>query len=165
MAVSVGVKMKKDLRLVQQPVQCIIPNSDDRGQGHLMPVRSPKQCKKRPLGAPPIATMAFLSSSLATSHRLPAQPPATCTRSDPAATRRRMRWSVGTEWWLRRGKCLAAVSVLSHPQACRSSGLAGTGKFSEVPWLAFPASSSCRGLVLPGKLFLPGLCLLKTLCS
>jgi len=44
-----------------------------------------------------------------------------------------------------RGKCLAAVVILSRPEACRSSGL-------EVSWLIFPASSSCRGLVaLPGR--------------
>ena len=39
-----------------------------------------------------------------------------------------------------RGKRLAATVVLSGPEACRSPGL-------EMPWLAFPASSSCRGLV------------------
>ena len=44
-----------------------------------------------------------------------------------------------------RGKRLAAVVVLSRPEACRSPGL-------EMPWLVFPASSSCRGLVaLPGR--------------
>ena len=39
-----------------------------------------------------------------------------------------------------RGKRLAAAVILSGPEACRSPGL-------EVPWLVFPASSSCRGLV------------------
>ena len=39
-----------------------------------------------------------------------------------------------------RGKRLAAVVILSGPEACRLLGL-------EVPWLVFPASSSCRGLV------------------
>ena len=39
-----------------------------------------------------------------------------------------------------RSKRLAAAVVLSGPEACRSPGL-------EVPWLVFPASSSCRGLV------------------
>ena len=44
-----------------------------------------------------------------------------------------------------RGKRLAAAVVLSGPEACRSPGL-------EMPWLVFPASSSCRGLVaLPGR--------------
>ena len=38
------------------------------------------------------------------------------------------------------GKRLAAIVILSGPEACRSPGL-------EVPWLVFPASSSCRGLV------------------
>ena len=69
-----------------------------------------------------------------------------------------------------RGKRLAAAVVLSGPEACRSPGLempwlvfpassscrglvalqgrvARRGKFLEIPWLAFPASSSCRGLV------------------
>ena len=33
-----------------------------------------------------------------------------------------------------RGKCLAAVVVLSHPEACRSPGLAGTrGASRQVP--------------------------------
>ena len=40
-----------------------------------------------------------------------------------------------------RGKRLAAVVILSGPEACLSPGL-------EVPWLVFPASSSCRGLVV-----------------
>ena len=39
-----------------------------------------------------------------------------------------------------RGKRLAAVVILSGPGARRSPGL-------EVPWLVFPTSSSCRGLV------------------
>ena len=39
-----------------------------------------------------------------------------------------------------RGKRLAAVVILSGPEACRSPGF-------EVPWFVFPASSSCRGLV------------------
>ena len=43
-----------------------------------------------------------------------------------------------------RGKRLDTVVILSRPKACRSPGL-------EMPWLVFPASSSCRGLVaLPG---------------
>ena len=45
-----------------------------------------------------------------------------------------------------RGKRLAAAVVLSGPEACRSPGL-------EMPWLVFPASSSCWGLVaLPGRM-------------
>src|SRR3954464_1635370 len=67
-----------------------------------------------------------------------------------------------------RGKWLAAVVVLPHLRACRSSGLAGARGAPrrtslEVPWLGLPgellspgpwcfglvvpASSSCRGLV------------------
>ena len=116
-----------------------------------MPVWSPKQCRKRPFGAPPPATMAFSSSPLATSHRLAAQLPAMCTWNGPVATRRRMRWSMGAEWWLCRGKCLAAVVVLPHPRACRSSGPAGTrGASRQVPRSALVG--------LPGKLLLPGPC-------
>ena len=84
-----------------------------------------------------------------------------------------------------RGKRLAAVVVLSRPGACRSPGLAGTQGASRQaslvclewpsrqaplagvlslpgklllpgPGLAFPASSSCRGLGL-STLFLNGL--------
>src|SRR4051812_36465242 len=67
-----------------------------------------------------------------------------------------------------RGKWLAAVVVLPHPRACRSSGLAGARGAPlraslGVPWLGrpgellppgpwcfgsvVPTSSSCRGLV------------------
>src|SRR3954466_8465114 len=77
-----------------------------------------------------------------------------------------------------RGKWLAAAAVLPRLRACRSPGLAGARGAPwraslGVPWLAFPASSSRRGLgasawssrqaplagVLsprPGKLLLPG---------
>ena len=83
------------------------------------------------------------------------------------------------------GKLLAAAVVLSRPEACRSPDLAGTQGASRQaflvclewpsrqaplagvlslpgkillpgPWLAFPASSSCRGLGL-STLFLNGL--------
>ena len=117
-----------------------------------MPVRSPKQCRKRPLGAPPFATMAISSSSLATSHRLAAQPPATCAWNDPVATRRRMCWSVGAEWQPCRGKRLAAAYCLVAPASlplagsCRDTrGVAAS--LLGMPWVAFPARFSCRGLV------------------
>src|SRR3954462_9178490 len=77
-----------------------------------------------------------------------------------------------------RGKWFAAAAVLPRLRACRSSGLAGVRGAPRrasvgVPWLAFPASSTRRGLgasawssrqaplaaVLsprPGKLLLPG---------
>ena len=64
----------------------------------------------------------------------------------------------------------AAASALPRSLSCRVRKLvvhralpgrvARRGKFLEMPWLAFPASSSCWGLVLPGKLLLPGPCLL-----
>ena len=69
----------------------------------------------------------------------------------PRATRWWMCWSAGTEWWL------AAASALPRSLSCRVRELvahralpgrvARRGKFLEMPWLAFPASSSCRGLV------------------
>ena len=52
-----------------------------------------------------------------------------------------------------RGKRLAAAVVLSRPEACRSLGLAGTrGASRQVPRNALVG--------LPGKLLLPGPCLL-----
>ena len=111
-------------------------------------------------------------------HRAPlaAQPLATRAWEGPWATRWWMRWSVGTGW------LLAAASALPRSLSCRARKLvahqalpgrvAHRGKFLEMPWLAFPASSSCQGLVslawilchalvgLPGKLLLPGPCLL-----
>ena len=91
----------------------------------------------------------------------------------------------GHEVGVSRGKLLAAAVVLSRPEACRSPDLAGTQGASRQaflvclewpsrqaplagvlslpgklllpgPWLAFPASSSCRGLGL-STLFLNGL--------
>ena len=73
-----------------------------------------------------------------------------------------MRWSAGTEWWP------AAASALPRLLSCRVRKLvahraspgrvARRGKFLEMPWLAFPASSSCRGLVVSwlDTLFLNG---------
>ena len=53
-----------------------------------------------------------------------------------------------------RGKRLAAVVVLSRPEACRSPGLAGMhGASRQVPWSA--------SVGLPGKLLLPGPCFLS----
>ena len=52
-----------------------------------------------------------------------------------------------------RGKRLAAIVVLLRPEACRSPGLAGTrGASRQVLWNALVG--------LPGKLLLPGPCLL-----
>ena len=93
-------------------------------------------------------------------HRAPlaAQPPATYAWKGPRATRWWMRWSAGTEWWL------AAASALPRSLSCRVRELvthralpgrvARRGKFLEMPWLAFPASSSCRGLEMPLLAFL-----------
>ena len=95
--------------------------------------------------------MAILSAPLATAHPwLHSLPPHTPGRV-PEATRRWMCWSAGTEWRL------ATASALSRSLSCRVRELvahralpgrvARHGRFLEMPWLAFPASSSCRGLV------------------
>ena len=75
-------------------------------------------------------------------HRAPlaAQPPATRARRGPQSDTLVDVLERGYRVAACRGKRLAAVVVLSRPKACRPPGL-------EMPWLAFPASSSCRGLV------------------
>ena len=121
--------------------------------------------------------MAILSAPLATAHRWLHSLPPRMPGKAPRATRWWMRWSVGTEW------PLATASALPRSLSCRARRLvaprplpgrvARRGKLLEMPWWAFPASSSCRGLVslawilcsyalvgLPGKLLLPGPCLL-----
>ena len=158
-------------------------------KGIQCPSESPKQCKKRPLGAPPFATMASSCQ-----RRLPPRS-AGCTASRHACLEGSQSDTLvgvlepGCALTAYRGKYLAAGATLSGPGACRSPSLAGTRGasqqvFLEVPWLAFPASSSCRGLAssrqaplagalsshleyfvlewLPGKLLLPGSCFLKS---
>ena len=120
-------------------------------KGIKCPSESPEQCRKGPLGAPPFATMAILSASHATAHRWLHSLPPRAPGEAPRATRWWMRWSVGTEW------PPAAASALPLLLSCRVRKLvahralpgrvARRGKFLEMPWLAFPASSSCRGLV------------------
>ena len=120
-------------------------------KGIKCPSESPEQCRKGPLGAPPFATMAILSASHATAHRWLHSLPPRAPGEAPRATRWWMRWSVGTEW------PPAAASALPLLLSCRVRKLvahralpgreARRGKFLGVPWLAFPASSSCRGLV------------------
>ena len=116
---------------------------------------------------------------------LAARPPATCalgeSQSDTLAGELERGHAVGVS----RGKLLAAAVVLSSLEACRSPVLVGTQGASRQaflvclewpsrqaplagvlslpgklllpgPWLAFPASSSCRGLGL-STLFLNGL--------
>ena len=119
--------------------------------------------------------MAFSSSPLATAypwlHRLP-------PRAPEEASWRHAGGCTGA--WVQSGSGPPA-STLSGSSSCRVRKLVAhrtlpgravhRGKFLEVPWLAFPASSSCRGLVssrqdplagalsLPGKILLPGPCL------
>ena len=71
---------------------------------------------------------------------LAAQPPATRAWKGPQSDRLLDALERGHRVAACRGKRLAAAVILSGPEACRSPGL-------EVPWLVFPASSSCRGLV------------------
>ena len=109
-------------------------------KGIKCPSESPEQCRKGPLGAPPFATMAILSASHATAHRwlhsLPPRAPEEAPQSDTLVDALERGHRVAAC----RGKSLAAVVILSGSEACRSPGL-------EVPWLVFPTSSSCRGLV------------------
>ena len=95
--------------------------------------------------------MAILSASHATAYRWLHSLPPRVPGEAPRTTRWWMRWSVVAEW------PLAPASVLPRSWSCRTRKLvahwalpgrvARRGKFLEMPWLAFPASSSCRGLV------------------
>ena len=111
--------------------------------------------------------MAFSSSPLATAypwlHRLP-------PRAPEEASWRHAGGCAGA--WVQSGSGPPA-STLSGSSSCRVQKLVAhrtlpgravhRGKFLEVPWLAFPASSSCRGLVssrqdpLAGALYLSSL--------
>ena len=88
-------------------------------------------------------------------HRLPlaAQPSATRAWKGPQGDTLVDALECGRRVAACRGKRLAAVVVLSRPEACRSPGLAGTrGASRQAPWNA--------SVGLPGKLLLPGPCLL-----
>ena len=109
--------------------------------------------------------MAFSSSPLATAypwlHRLP-------PRAPEEASWRHAGGCAGA--WVQSGSGPPA-STLSGSSSCRVQKLVAhrtlpgravhRGKFLEVPWLAFPASSSplAGALSLPGKILLPGPCL------
>src|SRR3954463_10092474 len=111
----------------------------------------PKQCRKGTVRDATARHDGDLVSAACHSVPLAAQPPATYTWKGPRATRRWVCWSAGTEW------LLAAANALPRPLSCRvrepvaRPGFPGRvvrhGKFLEMPWLAFPTSSSCRGLV------------------
>ena len=100
-------------------------------KGIKCPSVSPEQCRKGPLGAPPFACHCA---------PLAAQPPATRAWKGRQSDTLVDVLERGYRVVACRGKRLAAVVILSGSEACRSPGL-------EVPWLAFLASSSCRGLV------------------
>src|SRR4051812_44284869 len=136
-------------------------------KGIKCPSGSPEQCRGGPLGAPPLATGATLPTSHATR-----APGCAAPRPVPLGKLQSDAWAGGLgrrpEAVVCRGKWLAAVVVLPHLKACRSSGLAGVRgtprrAFLGVPWfgrpgellppgpwcfgLVVPASSSCRDLV------------------
>src|SRR3954468_20018726 len=87
---------------------------------------SPKQCRKGTVRDATARHDGDLVSAACHSAPLAAQPPATYAWKGARATRWWVCWSAGTEWLLAAAKRLAAVVVLSRPEACRSSGLAGT---------------------------------------
>ena len=120
-------------------------------KGIKCPSVSSKQCEKRPLGAPPIATMAFLSAPLATAHRWLHSPSPRVPGRVPG---RHVGGCAGA--WARsdrllrqvpcRGRRLVGPGSLSLTVPCRDARRVAASVL-EIPWLAFPASSSCRGLV------------------
>ena len=123
-------------------------------KGIKCPFASPKQCKKGPSGAPPLATMAILSASHSTAHRWLHSLQPRAPGKAPRATRWWMHWSVGTEW------PPATASALPRPLSCRAWKL--------VAHRALPGRAARRGkflenalVGLPGKLHLPGPCLLS----
>ena len=112
---------------------------------------SPKQCRKGPSGAPPLATIAILSVPLATLHRwlhslLP--------RAPGKAPGRRVGGCAGAQVQSGslprqapcRGRRLVVFGSLSLTGPWRDARRVATS-FLDMPWLAFPASSSCRGFV------------------
>src|SRR3954463_8810833 len=112
---------------------------------------SPRRCRKGTVRGASACHNGDLVSAACHSVPLAAQPPATYAWKGPRATRRWVSWSAGTEW------LLAAANALPRPLSCRVWELvarrvlpgcvARRGGFLEMPWLASPASSSCRGLV------------------
>src|SRR3954464_5874662 len=112
---------------------------------------SPKQCRKGTVRDATARHDGDLVSAACHSAPLAAQPPATYAWKGPRATRWWVCWSAGTEWFL------AAANALPRPLPCRvrelvdrrvlSGRVVRGGKYLEMPWLAFPARSACRGLV------------------
>ena len=114
-------------------------------KGIKCPSASPKQCKKGPSGMPPFAMMVIFSASLATAHRwlhslLPRAPGKAPGRHVGGCAGARAQ-SGGLPWSL---SCRVRELVAHRALPGR---VARRGKFLEMPWLAFPTSSSCRGLV------------------
>ena len=141
-------------------------------KGIKCPSVSPKQCRKGPSGTPPLATMAILSASLATSHRwlhslLPRVPGKAPGRHVGGCARARVQSGGLPRQAPRRGRCLVAPGSLSLtgprgtlvglpgklllPGPCCLAGVRGASR--QVPWSALVG--------LPGKLLLPGPCLLS----
>ena len=120
-------------------------------KGIKCPSVSPNQCKQRPSGVPPIATMAFSSAPLATVHpwlhslspRAPGRAP---ERHVGGCAGARVRCGRLPRQVACRGRCLVGLGSLSFTEPCRGAWRVAAS-FLETPWLAFPASSSCWGLV------------------
>ena len=152
-----GVKMEKECSrysylYCRYSVSYLTLTAGDKGIK--CPSMSSKQCEKRPSGAPPIAMMAFLSAPLATAHRwLHSLPP----RVPGKVLGRHVGGCAGA--WARsdrlprqvpcRGRYLVGPGSLSLTEPCRGAWCVAAS-FLVMPWLAFPASSSCRGLVFSG---------------
>src|SRR3954466_2591397 len=130
-------------------VSYLTPTAGDKGIKCLS--TSPKQCRKGTVRDATARHDGDLVSAACHSVPLAAQPPATYAWKGPRATHRWVCWSAGTEW------LLAAANASPRPLSCCVRELvacrvlpgrvARRGKFLEMPWLAFPASSSCWGLV------------------
>ena len=152
-------------------LQCTLPNSDGRGQVHLMPVRLAQQCREATVRGATTCDDGLLVIS--TCHLAPLG----CTASRHV----RLEWSCGDtstdalEHGRRvvasprqapcRGRCLVAPGSLLLAGSCRDARRGAASFLKCLGWpsrqaplagaLSFPASSSCRSLVFSAK----------TLCS
>ena len=146
-------------------------------KGIKCPSVSPKQCKKGPSGAPPLATMAILLAPLATAHPwLHSLPPRTPGRVPERHVGGCAGARVQSGSFPRqapcRGRCLVASGSLSLTGPCRDAWRVAASSLRCLGWpsrqapLAGALSSWLEYFVLewlPGKLLLPGSCLLKRL--
>ena len=142
--------------MVQLLAQCTLPNSDDKGIK--CPSASPKQCRKGPSGAPPLATIAILSASHATVHRW-------LHGLSPPVPGKALGQHVGgcAEAWVQsgrlprqvpcRGRCLVAPGSLSLTGPCRDARHVAASSLKCLGWPSRQAPLAGR----PGACRLPGL--------